>query len=141
MNDKKTKVRDLAKVVGKLMACVKTFGPVIRLLTRFCYQDIANAPSWNSKLVLSDGTKFELSHIYNNWVEINGFAVRSPLTQYPVRFSSRQVASEFFSMKYRLQTGFCYQELLLQLSVKNLLRKMRYKFLRISIQVLKLNSS
>ena len=107
MNDKKTKVRDLAKVVGKLMACVKTFGPVIRLLTRFCYQDIANAPSWNSKLVLSDGTKFELSYIYNNWDEINGFAMRSSLTQYPVRFSSRQVATDASSVvvfRYEIQT-------------------------------------
>ena len=118
------------------MACVKGFGPVIRLLTRFCYQDIANAPSWNSKLVLSDGTRFELSYIYNNWDEINGFAMRSSLTQYPVR--------SIFCWSFSLWNSDSKQGSAIKsfyCSVKNLLCIVRYKLSRISIQVLKLNSS
>ena len=92
--ERKPKIRALASVVGKLMSCVKAIGPVVRLLTRFSYQDISKAASWNSSILLSDGTKIELTYILDNLFELNGFAMRASLTLFPVKFSAREVASD-----------------------------------------------
>ena len=103
----KVKVRALARVVGKLMSCAKAVGPVIRLLTRFSYRDIACAPTWNSKVVLSEGTRFELNFILTNWHELNGFAMRSSRSQFPLRYAEREVVSDASAIgefMYEIQT-------------------------------------
>ena len=90
----RVKARNLATVVGKLISCLKALGPMIRLLTRFCYSDISAAPSWNSKIHISEGAKFELNYLLQHFSEINGFPMRASLTQFPISYCAKQVVSD-----------------------------------------------
>ena len=90
----KVPVRHLASVLGKLQACFKAFGPVVRLLTRSSYKIVSAAKSWNHHVKISSQAKVELLYLYNHWSNLNGFPMRASKSAIQINSSVCSDASD-----------------------------------------------
>ena len=73
----KNYVKEIAKIVGKLISFYRCTGPVARVMTRATYQNIAKAANWNCSIVLSKEAREELWWWVGNIEEVSGFTMKS----------------------------------------------------------------
>ena len=84
LSKKKCHIKQLAKVLGKIQFIQKATGPITRILCRSSYRLIANAKSWNCMIVLSPEARRELSYLFDNLHDMNGFCIRPNLSLHTV---------------------------------------------------------
>ena len=70
--------KELASVIGKMVALESAFGPVVQLLSRTAQQELSEAVthrSWRARLLLSDQTKKCLSTFVDHMADMNGVLI------------------------------------------------------------------
>ena len=69
---KKSHVKSLAKVAGKLMGCHRAFGLIVKLMLQSLYSDIDRCPTWHWWLRPSEDSLMELRWWRENLVGVHG---------------------------------------------------------------------
>merc|ERR1711888_408918 len=73
----KMSARQLAKVVGKIQSCWRALGPVVRVMTRYCYSFICKSVdtyAWDYFQPLSKKARQELSFLRDNISDLHGYS-------------------------------------------------------------------
>ena len=50
-------IREIAKIVGKLISFARSTGPIARVMTRATYCIISKAANWNCTVILDENAK------------------------------------------------------------------------------------
>ena len=82
MGKNKNHVREVARIVGKLISFYRSTVPVARVMTRVTYHIIAKAANWNCSITLDEEARIQLLW----WVDAD-FADR-PVTLQTVQLTS-----------------------------------------------------
>ena len=77
MAKSKNHVKEIAKIVGKLISFYRCTGPVAMIMTRTTYRNIAKAANWNCSIVLSKEAREELWWWFGNIEEVSRFTMKS----------------------------------------------------------------
>ena len=87
-------VRKLAKIYGKLVSNRFSLGDIVRLMSRYGFNLIASAPTWDSYVNLTEGVFFELKFFKEKWDSLNGCPIKAEKTRIPVMGGKIEVASD-----------------------------------------------
>ena len=100
LNKAGVKVKEVAKVVGKLQSLRLATGPIVSVLTRSLYATIASAKSWGSWVKLDELATYELNWWKENLRHTSKFPISVSLSAWQAHF---KVASDASDIGY-----YCY---------------------------------
>ena len=102
---KQVKVKLLARLVGKLQAMRLATGPIVAVLTRSLYCVVATAPTWRSKVYLTEFAWFELDWWDDNLSQVSKFPICEGLSSTPVSYETASDASGVGHFAYLVGGG------------------------------------
>ena len=98
-------VKFLASILGKIQSCFLALGTMIRFCTRFSFKVLALAPSWNSWVILTPFSRWELLFISCNLDKFDGQSMISFAKVLPISkllFASDSSSEGAFVYKFRI---------------------------------------
>ena len=90
---RKVKVKLVARLIGKLQAVRLATGPIVAVLTRSLTHVVVSAPTWRSKVELTEMAWFELNWWDSNLSQVSKFPIREGLSSTPVSYETASDAS------------------------------------------------
>ena len=73
---RKTHIKAMAKIVGKVISFARSIGPIARVMTRAIHRVIAKVSSWNCTVKLDKNAKKELFWWLSNIEDVSDFTIK-----------------------------------------------------------------